>query len=549
MAIESNLSLEQKATPDSTVARWLKNLFRGNKITEKPFDPSRRAFLRKMGIAAGAVALAATIPEAARGADPKPIEPPTTAESTTEVVASPETGHTTSNQLFLDFTPMTEYDQQMATESPMQAAEFSSIDEVTERIRSDWERDNPGAPLPPEELNRYVAAMLRKFSDHGRKMIQTAADIKAATHGESISQERQEEYAVIPLQSMLEFAGPYVPKQPPEAGVTKETGYYLRLAPEKLIEALKNRPETVINLSFQVGTFGLLEKQREKVSEVVDTDVALKFQSYEASPTENRFFAIDPSLEQRDEVEGYNESGELVKHTQFINGDWYNFVHDEAASTTQILNAQTGEPLPTYSQAEMEILKRENEKQSMKSVTETRTDQEVLSAYTGEYAEQNLRDLYSVAQAYPEKIFFASLGNSGEDISAIVEKLTAEGVKPPNLFIVGESKEYTTELGALAVRPALGSAGADVFVTNKTNSVSDHREPMESGSSFSTTFLSSVAEHYLNRPAGGLNQAEIAETLRTLSKNVVDESSGKSFTLFDEKEFWQQVTMRNAALG
>ncbi len=519
-----------------------------NTFINKPFDAKRRNFLRKAAIGAGLVTAASLTPNLARAAGLADRSLSPTPEASGDNIASPEKAPVISQQLFLDFSPMVETDNTLAQESHMQIVEFKDMEAVIAQMKTEWTRDNPDSDLPPERVDHYLRIMLRQFSDHGRKMIETAAQTAQELSGNELYLQSVR-YEIVPLQRMLELVGPYVPSPPFEKGVVGESGYYLRLPPEKIIEALRGTSQTVINFSFQVGTFGLVEKKIEKLTEVVNNAARLSFEKYAASPTKDRYFAKDPSLEQGFAATIYE--ADHVTHgptRQMINGVMYEYSTDEAGYTTKIFNPATGEELRTYSEQEMEKLREiDRQKNIVGTKKEIVTQTEHQSAYIGERAEENLRGLCSIAQAYPEKLFFASLGNSGEDITETREKLRADGTWPDNLVIVGESERYRAAGQSTGIRPMRGSGGADMFVTNGVRI--GKRQPLGGGSSFSTAFVSSMANHLLTRVAGSLQPAEIIQQLRSLTEVIVDQESGKSFHQLNEEAFWHQTEMRNEALG
>lgn len=522
----------------------INKVFEAWRPPSKSFNPSRRRFLGTATVGAGVVALAAAVgPEVAAAALKKPKPPigpdlnpeSPTAETTPETIASPETESGISNQLFLDFTPMTQTRYEAALESPMQPPEFQSIEEVIARIRADWTRNNPGVEMPLDTTDEHLFEKLSHFSDHGYFMVMTANEVRKKTHPEPEEIQDPESdtepvqpvhYDVIPLQNMLEFVAPYEPQLPPPEGVLKESGYYLRLPPEKIIAALKDRPETIINFSFQIGTFGIIRERREELVTRVNDDEFFYFDDFSAPNGETRYYVAN-SLDTvmfNGEIQHDLTGRNVVQYVDETGAIW-------------MVNQITGEHLPTYSFDEMKALKAANEEENTTSEMRPYYKDKPISAYEGEYAEQNLRDLCTVAQAYPEKLFFAALGNSGEDITALKEKLIAEGVWPKNLVIVGEAELYTQENGVEAVRPMLGSAGADIFVSNSVPG--NIRESLPGGSSNSTAYMSSLAEYY--RAMGTTESAEILEKITTHVQPAVDESTGKEFNLFDDPGFWMRL--------
>ncbi len=381
MALENTFIADQpEDEPSQKSVRpgiWqrLGQFFSGEKSINRPFDPRRRDFMRKAAIGAGLATAASLTPNLARAAALADRSVSPTPESSGDDISSPEIERAVSKQLFLDFSPMVETDNTLAQESHMQMIEFQDMDAVIAGMKTDWVRDNPERGLPPDRVDTFLRIMLRKFSDHGRKMIETAAQTAQTLSGDGIEMPPVK-YQIIPLQAMLELAGPYTPSPPFEKGVVAESGYYLRLPPEKIIEALRGTSQTIINFSFQVGTFGMVEKKVEEIIEVVNDAARLSFEKFSASPTKDRYFAKDPSLEQGFAATIYE--ADHVTHgptSQMINGVMYQYSTDEAGYT-KIINPATGEELHTYSEQEMEKL-REIDRQ--KNIIGTKT--EIITRY------------------------------------------------------------------------------------------------------------------------------------------------------------------------
>lgn len=122
---------------------------------------------------------------------------------------------------------------------------------------------------------------------------------------------------------------------------------------------------------------------------------------------------------------------------------------------------------------------------------------EIVGAYHGEKARENLPKLFSVANAYPDKLFFAAAGNEGEDFEEIIKELKDQ--KPKNLKIVGQ---WTGGYG-----PTQKVFGADIYVDSRVLGLDD-------GSSFSTPVLTAYAETFLRQ---GLSQEEVLEKIKTNS--------------------------------
>lgn len=122
---------------------------------------------------------------------------------------------------------------------------------------------------------------------------------------------------------------------------------------------------------------------------------------------------------------------------------------------------------------------------------------EISGAYQDEKADTNLPKLFAVAKAYPDKLFFASAGNEGEDFEDTISKLKDQ--KPNNLLIVGQ---WTNRYG-----PTQFVFGADIYVDNRGLGIGD-------GSSFSTAILAAYAETLFRQ---GLSQSEVLEKIKSNS--------------------------------
>ncbi len=122
---------------------------------------------------------------------------------------------------------------------------------------------------------------------------------------------------------------------------------------------------------------------------------------------------------------------------------------------------------------------------------------EIVGAYDREKARENLPKLFAVANAYPDKLFFAAAGNEGEDFEETLRELKDQ--KPKNLIIVGQ---WTGNYG-----PTNQVFGADIYVDNGKLGILD-------GSSFSTPVLTAYAE-ILSRQ--GLSQDEVLGKIKASS--------------------------------
>ncbi|PIZ61905.1 hypothetical protein COY16_05710 [Candidatus Roizmanbacteria bacterium CG_4_10_14_0_2_um_filter_39_13] len=102
-------------------------------------------------------------------------------------------------------------------------------------------------------------------------------------------------------------------------------------------------------------------------------------------------------------------------------------------------------------------------------------------AYSGDKGANSMRELFKLANAYPEKLFIAAAGNYGDDIREFRSELSAEW--PNNILLCGQwnSQKNAPEIMTGNVH------GADIYVDSQEQGFK------QEGSSFSTAAISAYA--------------------------------------------------------
>lgn len=283
--------------------------------------------------------------------------------------------------------------------------------------------------------------------------------------------------------------------------------FSMYISAQKLIDLLRDDPNLIVNMSFQIGTVNAKVTKYE-LGHTSEQQDAVDKQFYEQFPQ-------DPNVRNLSYVDKNGESLNFPD-TYLQNSDPDHHVYKDKQGN--YINPMTDLEAQDYS------VKKENKKLQFEQtalaalpkvvVPNETPDFVITGAYSKENAEQNLPELFKVCAAYPNKMFVVAAGNEGEDIRFAMEKLGY--IKPKNLLIVGQwGKDGFTDRNV----PAWDTYGADIYVDNT-------QYDLKEGSSFSTPFISS----YLSL----LNEKGL--TIDEAKQRVISACETRTFTDKDGNE-------------
>ncbi len=298
-------------------------------------------------------------------------------------------------------------------------------------------------------------AFIERYFNHGDKVANVIEKVWSKASLKSTGVE------LIPLQKALDASS--VKEIQDSLG---NRGISISFDPQRIIELLKTDTNRVVNMSFQVG----------------DVDILLERKYISVPQPENIY--LGSSVSSDDDGNIY-----IGAVGQIINKD----------GKTIYVDAQGKEVKPT-TPGEQKALKQQKLEEAKQKATIKEIDYgsvKIVGAYAHDKARENLPKLFAVANAYPDKLFFAAAGNEGEDFEDTLRGL--KGQKPKNLIIVGQ---WTNDYG-----PTQKVFGADIYVDNRKLAIDD-------GSSLSTPVLAAYAETLFRQ---GLSQEEVLARIKTNS--------------------------------
>lgn len=240
-------------------------------------------------------------------------------------------------------------------------------------------------------------------------------------------------------------------------------GISISFDPQRIIELLRTDVNRVVNMSFQVGNVDIfLEKKYISIPQP-----ELAYENYLLDNAGNIYVGAVGIKVTNDKTAYVDFQGKEVKPT----------TPDEQKILRQQKQEEAGQKA-TIKEADYPSVK-------------------IVGAYDHDKASENLPKLFAVANAYPDKLFFAAAGNEGEDFEDAINELKNQ--KPKNLLVVGQ---WTSDYG-----PTELVFGADIYVNNRKLGIGD-------GSSFSTPILAAYAEILFRQ---GLSQEEVLKRIRSNS--------------------------------
>ena len=366
----------------------------------------------------------------------------------------------------------------------------------------------------PEVLEKYPKALAYAFLDayvhHGDNVVDVAEGmwnhnlIRKSSGLESIR-----ELEVTPLQEILDSSS--FKKVEDELG---NKGISIDFDEQKIIESLSRNPDKIINFSFQVGNVEVFMDERTKVTPDPDFDLGPGYYDKEGN-----FFAIDrPDYGLRKNVKNAQEAREILSSNegQFLLDNGVIFF-GENNDTMPIGYAHAkereGKLVVPDIIPRQEVIRRWEEAKDKAArsakVIDLETPQiRIVGAYDSKKAQGNLQKLFAIASAYPDKLFVAAGGNSGEDIMKAMEELSDK--RPPNLLIVSEwsGEEW---------KPRHKMYGAGMYVDNNYLGSTGINMRVPEGSSFSTPIITAYAALLHEK---GLS---ISETIKTMESTTYEE--------------------------
>ncbi len=233
-----------------------------------------------------------------------------------------------------------------------------------------------------------------------------------------------------------------------------------------LVEHLQNYPQQkVVNFSFQIGPCGI---------QITTTYKRLRQ-------------GFTPPSSITDEETGLVYIGAVGITT--INGS---IVRIDA----------NGNPVQPVTKEEYDRIMQQLIQENTETETLERPLIEIIGAYENdEEAIENLRQLFSICENFPEKLFVAAIGNGKEDLTRVREILRDEW--PENLILVGA--------WTINNHPLRETHGAEVYVPN-------HELGIETASSYAVPVISALCAILLrNQP--NLSPSEIK---RIILRNYTD---------------------------
>lgn len=330
---------------------------------------------------------------------------------------------------------------------------YISRQQLTEEFGGDFENKMG------EVTNKYPQALLYKFFDtyfsHGQEVAQTMERTFGKLGLKSTGID------LVPLQNV--FAKEDIKFVTDSLG---NLGVSINFDPQKIIELLRNDQNRIVNMSFQVGDVNIFLEKKYR------------------------------SVPQPENIYSGNSVQSDDKGNIYIGAVGYAVNKDGITINVDVQGKEVGPTTPD----EQKILRQQkleeaNQKAIIKETKSPLT--KIVGAYDQDKARENLPKLFAVANAYPDKLFFAASGNEGEDFEEILREL--KGQKPKNLLIIGQ---WTGNYG-----PTHKVVGADIYVNNEELGLGY-------GSSLSTAALSAYAETLLRQ---GLSQEEVLERIKTNS--------------------------------
>ncbi len=385
-------------------------------VQDRPQNPARRSFLKGLAGLAGLAAIG-QIPDTPRNI------PAPEAENKEKVFGEPKL-------------TIVDVDPNIPNERLVKQAlgeKFILKDQLRAEFGEDYK--NKWSEIGQKYPEALMYAFVEKYFTHGKDVSAVTEDIwKRIGLGNKKAR-------LIPLQTILDQQSVKTIKDSEE-----NPGVSVNFDPQKVIDILKDDPNQVVNMSFQVGNvdlYAVTHRQKELLG----------------APSEEMLLEDDE-------------------------GNYYPGARSISVENNQkVYLNEKGEKVAPVSPEDYQ--KRQEQERGVKETLTTST--KIEGAYSKDKAKENLPKLFEVCKAYPDKLFVAAAGNEGEDLREALKQIE----KPNNLLLVGQWSVYNVE-GSTAELPTHRVHGTDVYVNNSALQVPD-------GSSFSTPVISAYASSLLSR--------------------------------------------------
>src|SRR3989338_2843788 len=421
---------------------------------------SRRDFLKKTGITAATVALASAVRS---GSGMIPLERE----------LNPEGLQYIDNTIFLDFAPekpiegirQTSYPLNVELERRLLGDKYKNLIQIIGEYGVSPSKEKILDEHPEFAL---LHGGLENFSTHG-EIVTTAHRKVLAQFGYDTS------LFISPLQSALNSESSDLDY----ADKLGNKGVTIEVRADPLIDQLKNTPQRIVSISFQLGKIHLVNIQRDlSVDYDYDKHQELLEELWKKLSPQYAFYPDTKTTEY------YFLDKEGLKLDVF---------YKDGKPEYKVIDTSTGEPVTegfrkmtqeVYEKFE-EAQRRETLRQvhTLKVTNSERVDIKIKGAYSGEEGVQNIQELFKLVNEFEDKLFIVAAGNYSDDIRPLREMFKDKW--PKNLLIIGQWN--ADENKPKAIKGA--TLGADIYVDNKDFGFEEDRK----FSSISTACLSAVA--------------------------------------------------------
>ena len=421
---------------------------------------SRRDFLKKTGITAATVALASAVRS---GSGMIPLERE----------LNPEGLQYIDNTIFLDFAPekpiegirQTSYPLNVELERRLLGDKYKNLIQIIGEYGVSPSKEKILDEHPEFAL---LHGGLENFSTHG-EIVTTAHRKVLAQFGYDSS------LFISPLQSALNSESSDLDY----ADKLGNKGVTIEVRADPLIDQLKNTPQRIVSISFQLGKIHLVNIQRDlSVDYDYDKHQELLEELWKKLSPQYAFYPDTKTTEY------YFLDKEGLKLDVF---------YKDGKPEYKVIDTSTGEPVTegfrkmtqeVYEKFE-EAQRRETLRQvhTLKVTNSERVDIKIKGAYSGEEGVQNIQELFKLVNEFEDKLFIVAAGNYSDDIRPLREMFKDKW--PKNLLIIGQWN--ADENKPKAIKGA--TLGADIYVDNKDFGFEEDRK----FSSISTACLSAVA--------------------------------------------------------
>jgi len=321
-------------------------------VQDRPQNPARRSFLKGLAGLAGLAAIG-QIPDTPRNI------PAPEAENKEKVFGEPKL-------------TIVDVDPNIPNERLVKQAlgeKFILKDQLRAEFGEDYK--NKWSEIGQKYPEALMYAFVEKYFTHGKDVSAVTEDIwKRIGLGNKKAR-------LIPLQTILDQQSVKTIKDSEE-----NPGVSVNFDPQKVIDILKDDPNQVVNMSFQVGNvdlYAVTHRQKELLG----------------APSEEMLLEDDE-------------------------GNYYPGARSISVENNQkVYLNEKGEKVAPVSPEDYQ--KRQEQERGVKETLTTST--KIEGAYSKDKAKENLPKLFEVCKAYPDKLFVAAAGNEGEDLREALKQI------------------------------------------------------------------------------------------------------------------------------